>query len=142
MRIGSPRVPDSGFNNAELFVGFDYDTLDNRNFPTDGALIRAQWKDSIESLGGDDNFSQFNVRAGIARSWGRNTFTGSPRTRSTIRRSPSSGPFTIGRSSPNNSWQYCRQSTSAARWNTATPSKSAAISASIRATRCWRAAYS
>ncbi len=77
MRIGSPRVPDSGFNNAELFVRFDYDTLDNRNFPTDGALIRAQWNDSIESLGGDDNFSQFNVRAGIARSWGRNTFTGS-----------------------------------------------------------------
>lgn len=77
MRIGSPHVPDYGFNNAELFVNAIYDTLDNRNFPRHGAIFRGEWSDSIESLGGDDNFSQFAASLAVARSWGPNTLIGS-----------------------------------------------------------------
>jgi len=76
MRIGSPLVPDFSFNNAELFVNAGYDTLDNRDFPTHGVLFRSEWKDSIESLGGDDNFSQFDTGLLVAQSWGRNTVIG------------------------------------------------------------------
>jgi len=77
MQVGSPRVPDESFNNAELFVNFLYDTLDDRNFPTRGAYANIGWKDSIESLGGDGDFSQVQGNVLAAHSWGKNTLLAS-----------------------------------------------------------------
>jgi len=73
LRIGSRRMPDFSFNNAEAYVSAYYDTLDNRNFPRHGALFDGEVSDSVESLGADENFSQVTARLAIARSWGQNT---------------------------------------------------------------------
>ncbi|MGR8921893.1 MAG: patatin-like phospholipase family protein, partial [Gammaproteobacteria bacterium] len=76
LRSGSPLLPESSFNNAEWYVDLIYDTLDNRNFPRHGGRVRAEWSDSLESFGGDGNFSQIEATAAIAHSWGPNTLIG------------------------------------------------------------------
>jgi NTE family protein len=76
-RIGVPSVPQGSFDNGEGFVRLIIDTLDDINFPTSGQYSDTRWLLSEPSLGADDDFQQFMLNVGAARSWGRNTFHGS-----------------------------------------------------------------
>lgn len=75
LRVGAP-APDIEFDSAELIARLMYDTLDNRNWPSAGALAQWQWVESVESLGGDTNFTQTLLRGIAARTWGRYTLLG------------------------------------------------------------------
>ena len=75
-RIGVPSVPQGSFDNGAGFVRLVIDTLDDVNFPTSGQYADTKWLFSEPSLGADDDFQQFTLNVGAARSWGRNTFRG------------------------------------------------------------------
>ncbi len=96
-RIGTPRVPDFSFNNAELFTRFTYDTLDNPNFPERGIYARAEWKDSIENLGGDGTYSQVQSNLLVAHTWGHHTLIGAAEFDATVHgTAPLQNRFLIG----------------------------------------------
>ncbi|MGR8949570.1 MAG: patatin-like phospholipase family protein [Gammaproteobacteria bacterium] len=76
-RIGDPLTRDVSFNNAELVARLTYDTLDNRNFPQNGIFSRVEWLDSLQDLGGDDNYSQLASTFTMARTWSGHTLIGS-----------------------------------------------------------------
>jgi NTE family protein len=75
-RIGDTATPDIDFDNAEFYAKLSYDTLDNRNFPHSGALATVEWLESLTDLGADDDFSQLQVAAGGAHTWGPNSIFG------------------------------------------------------------------
>lgn len=61
------------FDSGELYGRAMYDTLDNRNFPHAGSLARVEWSESITDLGAEKGFSQLDVSAAAAHSWGKNS---------------------------------------------------------------------
>jgi NTE family protein len=78
-RFGNPPARDNDFEDADAFVRLTYDTLDDRNWPSQGVLAQWDWIESLESLGADSNFTQSNLLISGARSWGRHTLLGGVR---------------------------------------------------------------
>jgi NTE family protein len=74
-KIGDPSV----FRRTKLHGGFynaalEYDTLDNTEFPNDGAYGRFEGLFFREELGFDDSFERLETETAIFRTWRRNTF--------------------------------------------------------------------
>jgi NTE family protein len=84
VRIGDPTIPDQDFDIGELSFGLEVDELDDLHFPTHGHIARAVYKTNQKSLGADSDFDQVLFRAGIARSWGKNTVQGGVDYRTTV----------------------------------------------------------
>ena len=83
-RIGAPLLPDFDFDEAALFARFSIDTLDSRNFPTEGQHAVFQYDDHRDSMGGDFDYEQLTTSLSIARTWGKNTLIGSLRYDTTV----------------------------------------------------------
>lgn len=83
-RIGAPLLPDFDFDDAALFARFSIDTMDNRNFPTDGQHGVFQYSNHRDAMGGDFDYEQLTTSYSIARTWGKNTLIGSLRFDTTV----------------------------------------------------------
>jgi NTE family protein len=57
--IGDPDIVPFAFDGAEVFIEFDVDRLDDRYLPTRGYLSKAKYTKSIDKLGADADFDQF-----------------------------------------------------------------------------------
>jgi len=84
IRIGDPGIPEQDFDIGELSFGLEVDELDDLYFPTHGHIARAVFKTNQTSLGSDLDYDQALFRAGIARTWGKNTFEGGIDYRTTV----------------------------------------------------------
>ncbi len=84
IRIGDPSIPDQDFDIGELSFGLEVDELDDLYFPSHGHILRAVFKTNQTSFGSDQDYDQAVLRAGIARSWGKNTFEGGVDYRTTV----------------------------------------------------------
>ena len=74
LRVGETMPPqDESFDRGEFFTRFTVDTLDNVNFPREGASGKIEWLGSRTSLGADQDYDQLLVNSVVANSWGRNT---------------------------------------------------------------------
>jgi len=80
LRVGETTAPpDSRFRRGEFFTRFTVDTIDDVNFPREGASGRIEWLGSRTSLGADQDYDQIILNSVIAKSWGRHTLVGSLR---------------------------------------------------------------
>jgi len=84
IRIGDPGIPDQDFDIGELAFALEVDELDDLYFPSHGHIARAIYRTNQTSLGSDQDYDQVVFRAGIARSWGENTFEGGIDYRTTV----------------------------------------------------------
>ena len=73
VNIGDPGFADDDFEIGEVSAQFLYDKLDDVNFPQHGAVGLVNFTQSLETLGGDNDFNQLELGGALARSWGRNT---------------------------------------------------------------------
>ena len=64
---------DEDFSIGEYYVRFNYDTLDNLNFPNAGTRLIAELRRSSDDIGADENFNAVTANALTARTWGTNT---------------------------------------------------------------------
>jgi len=73
VRVGDPLLPPSDFDTNNFFSEFRYDTVDNVNFPRNGASFQLGWRGEREG-GGDSQDADLLVFDQLfARSWGRHT---------------------------------------------------------------------
>jgi len=72
-QIGDPSFIDIPFQRGESFVRFSMDEFDNFNIPLSGTLLTAEWLQSREGLGADDEFDQLIVQGSVAFTRNRNT---------------------------------------------------------------------
>ena len=84
VRIGDPSIPDQDFDIGQLSFALELDELNDLYFPTHGQIARAVYKTNQSSLGSDLDYDQVVLRAGIARSRGKNTFEGGIDYRTTV----------------------------------------------------------
>jgi NTE family protein len=84
IRIGDPGIPDEDFEFGQLSFALEVDELDDLYFPTHGHIARAVYKTNQTSLGSDQDYDLAVFRAGITRSWGKNTFEGGIDYRTTV----------------------------------------------------------
>ncbi len=78
VEIGDPQsYPPVRFQRGEMFVRLFADDLDSSSFPTSGYLTRLEWTASRDGLGADTDFEQVDIRAVLAKSWGRSTLLAS-----------------------------------------------------------------
>jgi NTE family protein len=73
-RIGEPRLPEGDFDDGGLYVRWWTDTLDNVNFPRQGANTRVEYTLSRESLGANSDFQTLTLSGAWPLTYGRNTF--------------------------------------------------------------------
>lgn len=59
--VGDPEIKPFSFDGAELFVELELDRLDDRYLPTRGFAGTMKYTKSIESLGADTEFDQFEL---------------------------------------------------------------------------------
>ena len=71
--VGDPTLPDDDFGIGDAYGRFNYDTLDDLDFPKSGAKGFAEFRRSTATLGGEEDFSRVTPEFVIANTWGRNT---------------------------------------------------------------------
>ena len=59
--VGDPGLQPFSFDGAEVFLELDVDRLDDRYLPTRGHLGKMKYTKSVESLGADADFEQFEL---------------------------------------------------------------------------------
>jgi len=72
------------YRGGEYGFGYEYDTLDDRYYPSTGATMRAQYFTSDDSLGSDQVYDQSILVALAAQTWGRHTLIGNARYSTTL----------------------------------------------------------
>jgi NTE family protein len=82
--VGEVPRPVGSFKGGEYAVGFEYDTIDNRYYPSSGALLSAQYYTADDSLGSDQLYDQSVNLALAAKTWGRHTLIGNLRYSTTL----------------------------------------------------------
>jgi len=65
-QIGDPSLPGFDFNRGEVFARLALDEWDSLHFPRHGTVAGAEWVGSREGLGGDQQFDQLRLNAGVA----------------------------------------------------------------------------
>ncbi len=73
VRVGAPDLPEFDFESGSLYGRFLFDSLDNVNFPTHGAIVLAEYSLFREGLGSDDSLEQLKSRATYLTSFGSHT---------------------------------------------------------------------
>ena len=73
LEIGDPSFNDIPFQRGETFVRFSLDELDDFNIPLSGTFLKAEWLQSHDGLGADDEFDQLSVEGFVAFTRNRNT---------------------------------------------------------------------
>jgi NTE family protein len=64
------------FKGGEYSIGYEYDTLDDRYYPSDGAYVRTQYVSSMDELNSDRAYDQFIGTGLAAATWGHYTLIG------------------------------------------------------------------
>ena len=73
VQVGDPLMPSSEFDTQNVFSEFRYDTVDNVNFPRQGATFQLGWRNE-HAIGGDAGDADLMVFDQLyAHSWGRHT---------------------------------------------------------------------
>jgi NTE family protein len=72
--IGNPDLTLSPFDGAELFAELKHDSLDDRFLPTRGIYSSLKYADSVESLGADVSFEQFEFTLFGSHTFGLHNF--------------------------------------------------------------------
>ena len=76
VRVGDPILPPSEFDSRKFFAEFRYDSVDDVNFPKQGASFQLGWEGEREAKGVDTSSASADLLVYdhlFARSWGRNT---------------------------------------------------------------------
>ena len=68
--VGDPNLSSYSFDGAELFVELGIDRLDDRYLPTRGFYTRMKYTKSLESLGADVDFDQFEFSLYASHTFG------------------------------------------------------------------------
>ena len=68
--VGDPSLSSYSFDGAELFVEFGIDRLDDRYLPTRGFYTKMKYSKSLESLGADADFDQFELSLYASHTFG------------------------------------------------------------------------
>ncbi len=71
--IGDPSLPNPDFDVGGLRALLRFDTLDKPWFPASGVLADIEWRQSNESLGGDDRYDLVELSMQAVRSRGKST---------------------------------------------------------------------
>jgi NTE family protein len=96
-RIGDLSFGDLPFDRGESFVRFTLDELDDFGIPRSGTFLKAEWLQSREGLGADDEFDQLTVEGILAFTRNRNTLLGTAVYEATISgTAPVQSLFTLG----------------------------------------------
>jgi len=95
--IGALAEPLPGYRGGLYLLGFDYDGLDDRYFPSDGLLARVNYRSSQDALGADDAYDQLSGTILGATTFGRQTLIGNVRYNTTLNgRAPYYAGFLAG----------------------------------------------
>jgi len=73
VRVGAPDLPEYDFDNGIVFGRFLFDSVDDVNFPTRGAIMLAEYSLFREGLGGDASLEQLRTRLSYLTSFGTHT---------------------------------------------------------------------
>lgn len=76
--------PKEDFDAGEWFASATYDRLDNRYIPDDGLFIRADYNNSADWLGSDDDYKQVLFTGIAVRSFGPHTFLAASKVYTTV----------------------------------------------------------
>jgi NTE family protein len=71
--IGDSSLPETDFDDGGLILKFRYDTLDDIDYPTRGAVARASYYHALDSLGADEEYQQWQLRTYKFASFGQHT---------------------------------------------------------------------
>jgi NTE family protein len=82
--VGSVPPGLGSFKGGEYSVGYEFDTLDDRYYPSDGAYLRTQYLTSTDELDSDRVYDQFIGSGLVAETWGRYTLIGNVRYGTTL----------------------------------------------------------
>jgi NTE family protein len=72
--IGQPLIEPFSFDGAEAFISLELDRLDDRYLPTRGVYSLLKYSSSIESLGADLDFDQWEFSIYGSHTFGRHNF--------------------------------------------------------------------
>jgi NTE family protein len=84
VQTGDPAFGDEHFQGGEYVFRGRYDTLDDRYFPSSGALLRFRYSLSDSSLGADEHYDQLGISAFGAKTWGHHTLIAGSRYNTTL----------------------------------------------------------
>jgi len=73
VRVGDPLLPQSEFDNHNLFAEYRYDSVNDVNFPRRGNTWQLAWQGEREGNGDRSNANLLLFDQLYAHSWGRNT---------------------------------------------------------------------
>lgn len=73
VRIGDPTIADVESDVGEWLASIFYDSQNNRYFPTKGGIGRMEFRQSTDTLGGTNQYSQIDMRVTRSFSWGHST---------------------------------------------------------------------
>jgi NTE family protein len=72
--VGSPRLPEGGFDSGSVFGRLSVDRLDNSNFPSKGYRGDFEYELFRGGLGNDEDFDQLKVNLNVFETFGAHTF--------------------------------------------------------------------
>jgi len=72
--IGDPALPSPNFDVGGLRAQLRFDTLDKPWFPSSGVIAGIEWRQSNESLGGDDRYDLIDLSMQAVHTRGKSTF--------------------------------------------------------------------
>ena len=72
--VGDPLLPEAAYEVGDLTAGFELDTLDKADFPTEGYALTSRYRWSLEELGASSEFRDISGSGNLPITFGRNTF--------------------------------------------------------------------
>lgn len=62
--IGDSDLPEPDYDDGGVYVQYRYDSLNHRDFPSEGALFNLWGRKSLDSFGADSEYEQYRLKAG------------------------------------------------------------------------------
>jgi len=67
---GDPSLPESEFDDGGAIATFSYDSIDDIDFPSRGAVFNVSYYQAFDSLGADEEYKQWRLRTGLVKTFG------------------------------------------------------------------------
>ncbi len=68
--IGDPNLAASKFDDGGAVAKFIYDSIDNIDFPSSGAMLNVSYYQAFDSLGADEEYKQWRFQTGLVKTFG------------------------------------------------------------------------
>jgi NTE family protein len=68
--IGDPNLPESDFDDGGAIASFSYDSINDIDYPSRGAVFNLSYYHALDSLGADEEYQQWRLRTGIVKTFG------------------------------------------------------------------------